>query len=234
MQTDGTTPVVDGRYELERELGRGPTGMVWCARDVVLGRKVALKIVHPSLADDVAFTTELADQVRRLASLDAAALARLFDTGEEDVPYLVHRFVDGDSLRHICERSGPIDAGTAVGWVREALLAIAPAHDAGLLHLHLTLDDVIAGPDGTIVVTDLAIGPAVAASRSGADVEAFLGPGVPPELSRGDGIDARADVWGAAALAFEVLTGERPGGRRSVRELRPDVPRSIDRAIARG
>ena len=232
MQTDGTTTVVDGRYELERELGRGPTGMVWCARDVLLGRQVALKIVHPSLADDVAFTTELAEQVRRLASLDAPSLGRLFDTGEEGVPYLVHRFVDGESLRHRLERDGPADRADVARWIGETLLAVAPAHDAGLLHLHLTLDDVLLGPDGAIVVTDLAIGPAVVASRTPGEIATLLGPEVPPELLAGDAPDVRADVWAAGALAFELATGERPDGRRSVREVRPELPRWLDRTIA--
>jgi serine/threonine-protein kinase len=232
MQTDGATTVVDGRYELERELGRGPTGMVWCARDVLLGRRVALKIVHPTLADDVAFTTELADQVRRLASVDAPGLARLFDTGEEDVPYLVHRFVDGESFRAWLDREGPADAETVARRVRELLSAVAPAHDAGLLHLHLTLDDVVIAPDGSVVVTDLAIGPAVVASRPPEDAARLLGPEFPPELLAGDVPDVRADVWSAGAVAFELSTGERPDGRRSVREVRPELPKRLDRVIA--
>jgi hypothetical protein len=232
MQTDGSKTVVDGRYELERELGRGPTGMVWCARDVLLGRQVALKIVHPSLADDVAFTTALAEQVRRLASLDAPGLARLFDTGEEDVPFLVHRFVDGESLGHVLEREGPPDAPTVARRVSEVLLAIAPAHDAGVLHLHLTLDDALVAGDGSVVVTDTAIGPAVVASRRPEEIADLLGPEIAPELLAGDEPDARADVWAAGALAFELATGERPDGRRSVREVRGDLPRWLDRSIA--
>lgn len=233
MQTHGASTVIDGRYELERELGRGPTGMVWCARDTLLGRRVALKLVHPSLADDVRFTSVLAEQVRRLASLDAPGLVRLFDTGEEDVPFLVHRYLEGESLREIVSRTGPVHPATAVRWVRDTLVAIAPAHDAGLLHLHLTLDDVIVGPDGEVMVTDLAVGPAIVASRAPEELERYLGPGVAPELTDGAAPDARSDVWGAGAIAFELITGERPNGTRSVRERRPDVPRRLDRAIAR-
>jgi hypothetical protein len=232
MQTDGSKTVVDGRYELERELGRGPTGMVWCARDVLLGRQVALKIVHPLLADDVAFTTALAEQVRRLASLDAPGLARLFDTGEEDVPFLVHRFVDGETLRQVLEREGPADAPTVARRVSEVLLAIAPAHDAGVLHLHLTLDDALVAGDGSVVVTDTAIGPAIAASRPPTEIADLLGPEIAPELLAGDEPDARSDVWAAGALAFELATGERPDGRRSVRDVRGDLPRWLDRSIA--
>ncbi|HYF11098.1 MAG TPA: serine/threonine protein kinase, partial [Actinomycetota bacterium] len=156
MQTDGSVTVVDGRYELERELGRGPTGAVWRARDVVLGRNVALKIVHPSLADDVAFCSALTDQVRRLASVDAPGLAKLFDTGEEDVLFHVHGLIEGESLRERWSMRRRPDAGAVVHIAIDLLHALERAHAAGVLHLHLSLDDVIVTPADEIVITDLA------------------------------------------------------------------------------
>lgn len=233
MQTDGSVTVVDGRYELERELGRGPTGMVWRARDVVLGRYVALKIVHPSLADDVAFSSALADQVRRLASVDAAGLAKLLDIGEEDVLFLVHGFVEGESLRQRWSMRRRPDAGAVVRTAVALLHAVDLAHTAGVLHLHLSLDDVILTPSDEIVITDLAIGPAVVASRTADEAASILGPDVAPEIADGRATDERTDVWATGALVFEALTGERPNGRRSPRDVRPDVPRRLDRVVAK-
>ena len=233
MQTEGSVTVVDGRYELEVELGRGRTGMVWRARDIVLGRSVALKIVHPSLADDPRFIAALADEVRRLASVDAPGLARLFDTGEEDVPYLVHRLVEGENLRAFVarQRRPAVDETTRIA--TGVLHALARAHEAGAFHLNLALEDVIVTPAGGTVVTDLALGPAVVASRAAEDAASMLGPDVAPEIHAGNPPDARTDVWGVGALLFEALSGERPAGRRSVRALRDDVPRWLDRAISR-
>src|SRR6185369_1712633 len=90
MQTRGSVLLVDGRYELERELTRGPSVAVWRARDALLGRTVTLEVVHPALADDPAFTERLAEQARAMAAFSAPGLARLLDTGAEDgVPFLV-------------------------------------------------------------------------------------------------------------------------------------------------
>ena len=235
MQTRGSVSVVDGRYELEHELGRGPTGMVWRARDLLLGRTVTLKVVHPSLADDAAFTQRLAAETRLVASLNAPGIVRLLDTGVEDgVPYLVREHVEGVCLRDRLDRDGPLDVGEAIEIASGVLEALVPAHGEHVFHLDLSLDDVIVCEDGAVRVTDMGIGAAVTATRTPAHAAALLGvDGVAPEQRSGTGADARTDVFAVAAMAFELLTGEPPGERSSARGLRPDVPRGVDRVIAR-
>lgn len=211
--------------------------MVWRAEDRLLGRTVAVKIIHPSLGDDPAFCDRLARETRRVASLSAPGVARLLDSGEEDgVPFLVREHVDGESVRSLLERSGPRPPGEAVRITVGALEALAPAHDAGVLHLHLEPDDVLVAPDGTVRVTDLGIGPAVTRTRPPAEVARLLGgDSLAPEQT-GEGreeVDGRADVFATGALLFELLTGEPPAGRRSIRDVRADVPRALDRAVAR-
>ena len=236
MQTRGSVSVIDGRYELERELGRGPTGMVWRARDLLLGRIVTLKVVHPSLADDAAFIERLAVEASRVASLNAPGIVRLLDTGVEDgVPYLVREHVDGTCLRDRLDRDGPFALDVAATIATRVLEALAPAHDQGVFHLDLALDDVVVQDDGAVRVTDIGIGAAVTATHAPAEAAALLGAGhVAPEQASGGFVDARTDLFAVAALLFELLAGEPPGERTSVRAIRDDVPRSVDRAIARG
>lgn len=221
------------RYELEEELGRSGTGMVWRATDRLLERAVAVKLVRPELGDDPAFAEGLEEQVRRIASLSTPSVARLLDTGEQDgVVFLVREHVDGTSARALLAREGPRPLREATRIAIRVLEGLAAAHEAGVLHLDLEPDDVIVSSTGDVRVTDLGIGAAVHASRPHEDVPRLLGEGLAPEQRAGEHVDERTDVFAAGALLFELLTGEAPGGRRSARALRPEVPKDLDRLVA--
>ncbi|MGH2635389.1 MAG: serine/threonine-protein kinase, partial [Actinomycetota bacterium] len=235
MQTRPPATVLAGRYALEEELGRSGTGMAWRAEDRLLGRTVTIKLVHPGLGDDPAFAGRLADEARRVASLSATGLARLLDSGEEQgLPFLVREHVEGVSARSRLERTGPLAPEVASRIAIAALEALALAHDAGVLHLHLQIDDVLVTPDGDVFVTDLAVGPAVTATRSPAEAAQLLGgDGLAPEQSETGVVDERTDVFAVGAILFELLTGEPPARRRSPRQVRPSVPRALDRVVSR-
>ncbi|HEX6230535.1 MAG TPA: protein kinase, partial [Actinomycetota bacterium] len=226
--------VLAERYALEEELGRSGTGMVWRATDRLLDRAVAVKLVRPELCDDAAFADHLDDQVRRVASLSAPSIARLLDTGEQDgVLFLVREHVDGASARALLDREGPRPVREAARIAIGALEGLAAAHEAGVLHLDLELEDVLIEPGGHVRVTDLGIGAAVQASRPHTEVPSLLGEDLAPEQREGEDVDERTDVFAVGTLLFELLTGAPPAGRVSPRELRPDVPRELDRVAAR-
>ena len=234
MQTRRPVTVLAGRYALEQELGRSGTGMAWRAEDRLLGRTVTVKVIHPSLGDDPAFAHRLAEEARKVASLSAPGIARLLDTGEQDgVPFLVREHIDGASTRTRLDREGPLPAGEAVRIAAAVLVALAPAHEAGILHLDLGLENVLLTPDGHVRVTDLGIGSAVTASRPADAVELLGRRSVPPEQAAGEQLDERTDVFSVGAMLYELLTGQAPDGRRSPRELRTGVPRSLDRIVGR-
>jgi hypothetical protein len=217
--------VLAGRYELVERLGRRGASIDWLARDRLLDRTVTVQLIDPDLADDAAFAARFGEATRRLASLEAPGIARLLDTGTEDgVPYLVRERCEGVTARAHLLRRGPLDVREAVAIGIGVLDALAPAHDAGILHLDLDLDDVVLVPGGGDVrVTNIGIEAAVDAGR-------VARAGEPVDDA---GLDARADVLAVGALLFELLTGEAPSGRTSAREMRPDVPRSLDREVAR-
>lgn len=226
--------MLSGRYALEERLGRSPTGMVWRARDLVLGRTVAIRLIHPDLADDPAFRAALAKATRWIAAVSVRGCARLLDSGQEDgVTFLVREYVPGTGVRQRVNARGPAPAEEARRGVQQALGTLAHLHELGILHLALDADDVIVADDGDGRLTDLGVGAAIADARP-ADVADLLGAErLAPEQARGDRPGNRTDLFAVGAVLFEWLTGERPGSRVSPRAVRPDVPRALDRAVAR-
>ena len=234
--TPNTQPitVIAGRYALEEQLGRSPTGMVWRAHDTLLGRTVIVRLIHPELADDAGFGRALTEASHRIAVLSIPGCARLLDSGEEDgVTFLVREYVNGTGVRERVGTDGPAPAEEARRGIREVLETLAEIHDLGIEHLALDADDVIIGRDGVARLTDLGIGTAIADARPG-DAAGLLGAErLAPEQVRGEQPDARADLFAAGVVLFEWLTGERPEGRTSPRQVRSGVPRDLDRAVAR-
>ena len=226
--------VLAGRYALEEELGRSRTGMVWRSQDPLLRRSVAVKLIHPRLAEDPGFARALAEEARRVAGLSVRGIACLLDTGEQDgVIYLVREYAPGSSLRDRLDTAGPATPSEAVRIGVAALGALAEAHDRGVLHLALDLDDVIVGDGDRVCLIDFGIGAAVASSRPG-EARTLLGDEhLAPEQAAGAEPDARTDVYAMASLLFELLTGEPARGRTFPRTVRPDVPRALDRVLAR-
>jgi serine/threonine-protein kinase len=199
----------------------------------LLERAVTVKLIHPHLADDPVFASAFADEARRTAALSAPGVARLLDSGEDGgVTFLVRERVEGRSARALV-RDGALAPAEAVRIVLGTIEALEPAHDAGILHLALDLDDVLVSDAGDVRVTDLGLGAAVTRARPPADAAALLGGERAPEQGASGEVDARTDVFAIGAVAFELLTGQPPAGRRSPRAVRPGVPRAVDRAIAR-
>jgi hypothetical protein len=226
--------VLAGRYALEEELGRSRTGMVWRSQDPLLRRSVAVKLIHPRLAEDPGFARALAEEARRVAGLSVRGIASLLDTGEQDgVIYLVREYAPGSSLRDRLDTAGPATAAEAVRIGVAALGALAEAHDRGVLHLALDLDDVIVGDGDRVCLVDFGIGAAVESSRPGEATTLLGDEHLAPEQAAGAEPDARTDIYAMASLLFEVLTGEPARGRTYTRTVRPDVPRALDRVLAR-
>ena len=208
--------------------------MVWRSQDPLLRRSVAVKLIHPRLAEDPGFARALAEEARRVAGLSVRGIACLLDTGEQDgVIYLVREYAPGSSLRDRLDTAGPARPAEAVRIGVAALGALAEAHDRGVLHLALDLDDVIVGDGDRVCLVDFGIGAAVESSRPGEATTLLGDEHLAPEQAAGAEPDARTDVYAMASLLFELLTGEPARGRTFARTVRPDVPRALDRVLAR-
>jgi len=230
------------RYELSERLASGGMTSVWRGHDRVLGRDVAIKVLHPELAADPSFRARFSEEAVNAARLTHPSIVALYDTGEQHgVAYIVLEWVEGASLAELLARHGPLPPAKAARLASEVALALDYAHGAGVVHRNLKPGNILICEDGTVKVSDFSIAKA-ATEEDPARTGEILGVSghLAPELSEGDEVDGRADVYGLGACLFEMLTGRAPSvaGRGSSspmgpRSMRAGVPRELDAVVTR-
>jgi tRNA A-37 threonylcarbamoyl transferase component Bud32 len=202
-----------GRYLLEEEVASGGMGTVWRARDEVLGRAVAVKILHERLARDPAVLEGFRAEAVAAARLSHPAVIRVFDTGIDDgVCFIVMELRRAVTLRRLLAERGPLPPGEAARIVLAILQGLAHAHREGVIHRDLKPDNVLVDADGTVKVTDFGIASAVSAGRdltTAADLLDRVAYMAPEELEDGE-LDGRADIYAAGVILYELLTGQLP------------------------
>jgi hypothetical protein len=207
---------VNDRYRLERRLGGGGMGEVWLAEDLVLGRKVAVKLLLPALMDDPGFTARFQREARALAALRHPGVVDVYDYGScvlddgGQVTFLVMQFIDGESLDAALQR-GPLSPTTAMRLVAEVADALAAAHEQGIVHRDVKPANLMLRQDGLAVLTDFGI----ARSGSGEQLTAhgmmLCSVGYcAPEQATAEEITPAVDVYALGVVAFECLTGRLP------------------------
>ncbi len=205
--------LVGGRYRLLDEIGRGGMATVLRARDEVLHRDVALKILHGHLASDPAFLDRFRREARAAAALSDPHVVALYDWGEDDDgSYMVLELVDGMSLRDVIRIRGRVTPAEALALLGPAAAGLRAAHRAGLVHRDVKPENVLLAGDGTVKVTDFGLARAIASATQtfGPDVIAGSPHYLAPEAVDGRPLDARADVYALGVMLYEVLVGRPP------------------------
>ena len=239
-----------GRYEVEREIGRGGMATVFLARDVRHDRRVALKVLDPELGAVLGAERFLAE-IRVTANLQHPNLLPLFDSGEASgLLFYVMPFVEGESLRSRLDREKQLPVDDAIRLAVAIGGALDYAHRHGVIHRDLKPENILLH-DGQPLVADFGI--ALALSNAGGQriTQTGLSLGTPqymsPEQAAGDrALDARTDIYSLGAVAYEMLTSEPPhtGATaqaviarvlterpRDLRTVRPSVPAHVSAAI---
>ena len=229
MGTEGdNVRVIAGRYRLEKRLGRGGMGVVWRARDQLLGRQVAVK----EIAQDDSLSEEEARRQRDRTLREARAVAQLrhphvivvHDVVEQDEqPYIVMELLDGGSLADLISTHGPVDAAEAARIGIALLGALRTAHAAGVLHRDIKPANVLLGTasdeaeSGRVVLTDFGIAQVVGATTL-TESGAFVGSPeyTAPERMSGLRTGPASDLWSLGALLCTILSGESPFRRDSL------------------
>ncbi|MEA3245308.1 MAG: serine/threonine-protein kinase [Gemmatimonadota bacterium] len=240
-----------GRYEIEREIGRGGMATVYLARDVRHDRRVALKVMKPELGA-VLGTERFLAEIRVTANLQHPNLLPLFDSGEaEGLLFYVMPYVEGESLRDKLDREKQLTIPDALRIAVAVAGALDYAHRHGVIHRDLKPENILL-QDGQPLIADFGI--ALAVSKAGGErvTQTGLSLGTPqymsPEQAAGDRtVDGRSDIYSLGAILYESLAGEPPhiGGTiqaivakvltetpASVRVRRPSVPEPVASAIA--
>jgi serine/threonine-protein kinase len=242
--------VLNDRYEIEREIGRGGMATVYLARDVRHDRQVAIKVFRPELTGLVG-SERFLREIKIAAHLGHPNILPLHDSGDEHgVLYYVMPFVAGETLRERLRREGQLPVGDAVQIATEVAEALAYAHAAGIVHRDVKPENILLG-SGHAYVADFGIARAV--GLAGADTISGHGIAVgtslymsPEQASSSELIDGRSDEYSLACVLFEMLTGEPPftapspsalialhlsAPAPSIRDARPAIPEALDAAV---
>src|SRR5688572_4173443 len=239
-----------GRYEIEREIGRGGMATVFLARDVRHSRRVALKVLNPDLGAVLGAERFLAE-IRVTANLQHPNLLPLFDSGEVDgYLFYVMPYVEGESLRHKLDHEKQLPVGEAVRIGVAVADALDYAHRQGVIHRDLKPENILLH-EGQPLVADFGIALAVTKAGGGRITQTGLSLGTPhymsPEQATGDRvIDARTDIYSLGAVTYEMLVGEPPhtGATsqaiiarvltekpRAMRSTRASIPPHVEAAV---
>ena len=212
--------LLGGRYELGGLLGRGGMAEVRRARDLRLGRDVAIKQLRIDLASDPTFQARFRREAQSAAGLNHPNIVAVYDTGEEpepgtgvSVPYIVMELVEGHTLREILRTGRQIVPAKALEFTQGVLDALSYSHKAGIIHRDIKPANVMLTPEGQVKVMDFGIARAVAdTSSTMTQTAAVIGTAqyLSPEQARGETVDARSDIYSAGCLLYELLVGRPP------------------------
>ncbi|HEX5902960.1 MAG TPA: BTAD domain-containing putative transcriptional regulator, partial [Actinomycetota bacterium] len=236
-------------YRLLEQVGEGAFGIVYRAVQPQIGREVAIKAVHPELANHPDFVRRFEREAQIVARLEHPHVVPLYDYWREpDAAYLVMRFLRGGSAEALLE-SGPLEPSRAVAIVDQIASALAAAHRQGIVHRDVKPGNVLLDEHSNAYLTDFGVAlDADSPERSSGTMMRGTPAYLSPEQIRLDPASPRSDTYALGVVAFEMLTGTHPfpessltmlldhhanDALPSVRESRPELPRGVDEAIAR-
>ncbi len=205
--------VLGDRYRLLAPVGSGGSGHVFVADDVRLRRRVAVKMLHPALADDEAFLKRFRAEARAAAALNHPNVMAVYDWGEEEEgPYLVCEYLGGGSLRSVLDRGRRLSPSQALLVGLEAARGLDYAHRRGLVHRDIKPANLLFDLEGRLRIGDFGLARALAEAAWTEPIGAVLGTAryASPEQVSGAPIDGRADVYSLALVLVEAVTGRVP------------------------
>jgi serine/threonine-protein kinase len=252
--SDLTGELIDGRYQLLRQVANGGMASIYEAIDTRLDRKVAVKIMHPHLAQDEAFVSRFIKEAKAAAALSHPNIVAVMDQGwnQSGVPavFLVMELIDGHTLREYLNERGKFEIKDAINYLTPILSALSAAHALGIVHRDVKPENILISKEGRVKIADfgLARGELIGSTMT-AETSVILGSVSylsPEQVQRGVA-DSRSDVYAAGVVAYEMITGEKPFSADTpiqiaymhvneeiprVRSKRKEVPQELDNLIA--
>ena len=242
--------LIDGRFEIEDLVGTGGMSSVYRARDTVLERHVALKILHDHFSSDPEYVERFRREARAIARLNHPNIVTVIDRGDfQGRQFIVFELVPGDNLKDVVRRYGPLPVPEALALTHQIARGLSFAHEHGVVHRDVKPQNVLLDEGGSAKVTDFGIARSLEPGNGLTQTGTVLGTSdyVAPEQVSGQHVDARSDQYSLGVLLYELLTGEVPYSADnfmavamrhlrdpvpSVRKRRPDVPERVDEIVA--
>jgi beta-lactam-binding protein with PASTA domain/tRNA A-37 threonylcarbamoyl transferase component Bud32 len=203
--------VVDGRYRVVSRLGSGGMADVYCADDLQLGRKVALKVLYRRFAEDQEFVERFRREASSAAGLQHQHVVSVYDRGEWDGTYwIAMEYLEGRSLKRLIIEEGPLEPARAIDLAIQILRAARFAHRRGIIHRDLKPHNVIVDAEGRAKVTDFGIARAGASDMTQTGSIMGTAQYLSPEQAQGHAVSAQSDIYSIGIILYEMLTGRLP------------------------
>ncbi|HET7790107.1 MAG TPA: protein kinase [Gemmatimonadales bacterium] len=243
--------IVEGKYKIERMLGKGGMGAVFLAQDLTLERQVAIKVLPPDIAQDDQVVKRFQQEAKTAAKLDHTNIIPIFRVESEGgLNYFVMKYIAGTSLEDVLEHEKrlPTDYIQRVLW--EAACALGHAHTRGIVHRDVKPANIMFDHDGRVMLTDFGISKALQGASGFTGTGMIIGTPhyMAPEQAKGQQVDGRADQYSLGVVGYRMITGALPFSGDSVhtilykhifeeapriRDTRKDLPEFLSAAVSR-
>ncbi|RFU68810.1 Stk1 family PASTA domain-containing Ser/Thr kinase [Bacillus sp. V59.32b] len=239
---------INGRYKLLDMVGGGGMANVYLARDMILEREVALKILRMDFSNDEEFIKRFDREAQSATSLAHSNIVSIYDVGEEnDIYYIVMEYVKGMTLKQYIQKHYPIPVEQALDIMKQTTDAIAHAHHNDIIHRDIKPHNILIDEDGNAKITDFGIAMALSSTNI-TQTNAVLGSVhyLSPEQARGGMANKKSDIYSLGIVMFELMTGRLPfSGESAVsialkhlqsetpspKRWNPDIPQSVENII---
>ncbi|HLR72539.1 MAG TPA: protein kinase, partial [Pseudogracilibacillus sp.] len=200
------------RYRIKRAIGGGGMANVYLAKDIILNRDVAIKVLRLEFANDPEFIERFDREAQAATSLSHPNIVNIYDVGEENhILYMVMEYIDGLTLKEYIMQNGPLKVEEAINIMKQLTDAIAHAHANGLIHRDIKPQNILMDRHGNVKVTDFGIAIALSAT-SLTQTNSILGSVhyLSPEQARGGMATKKSDIYSLGIVFYELLTGHLP------------------------
>ena len=239
---------INDRYEIVKSIGEGGMANVYLAIDVILDRKVAIKILRGDLANDEKFIRRFKREALSASSLSHPNIVEMYDVGEDNGNYyIVMEYVEGKTLKQLLKKRGNLTVSEAVDIMLQLTDGMTHAHDSYIIHRDLKPQNIMIQENGQIKITDFGIAMALNSTQL-TQTNSVMGSVhyLPPEQANGKGSTIKSDIYSMGILFYELLTGVLPfKGENaveialkqmkepipSVRKQNPNIPQSVENII---
>lgn len=240
--------IIAERYELIDLLGQGGMADVYLARDSILNRTIAIKILRTSLAKDPVYIARFQREASAAAALSHKNIVEIYDVGEDnDQYYIVMEYVPGTTLKDLILRRGALHVMEAIDIMKQVLSGTARAHQMGIIHRDLKPQNILVTDSGTAKIADFGIASIQSLSQF-TQTDVIMGSlhYLAPELARGEKATVQSDIYALGIVFYELLRGEVPFNGESpvnialkhmqedlpsLLEFNPTIPQSVENII---